>query len=180
MGSGSMAESITRSGVTISALTELTKDILFIAVLRSQVGFTNDRQRKLLDFVNLVASKKKGYDFVAAITFPKRSADYFETQLDFIRENYGKFKSPDEFAEQRFFCSAFVVACLAVAGIIGEEAQVAYQPEHFSPGHLHRDVTFGWLLGFLVLDGGGPVPEDDPVLTEATRWVDIPGPHWWS
>jgi hypothetical protein len=106
------------------------------------------------------------------------SKDHFDNQLDFIRKNYGKVTSHDEFAEQSFFCSAFVVACYTVVGIIGDSAQVAYQPDNFSPGQLHQDPTFGWLLGFLVPEGGS-VPEDDPVLTQATCWRDLMSEWWW-
>ena len=112
-----------------------------IAVLRSQLGFGGERPRKLNEFVAAVLENRKFYNLIAVARFPKRSAEYFANQLECVRENYGKVTSHEEFAEQSFFCTAFVVACYAVVGIIGETAQAAYQPNNFSPGHLGEDPT---------------------------------------
>jgi hypothetical protein len=123
-------------GVTKSALTDSMQGNQCIAVLRSQLGFGGDRRRKLNEFVAAVLGHRKFYNLIAVASFPKRSAEYFANQLEFVRKNYGEVTSHEEFAKQSFFCSAFVVACYALVGIIGETAQVAYQPNNFSPGHL--------------------------------------------
>jgi hypothetical protein len=88
------------------------------------------------------------------LNFIERSGRYFETQLDFIRANYGQVKTAESFSEEPFICSAFIVACFSVVGIIDASAQVAYQPQYFAPGHLYKDPTFGWLLGYLLPKGG--------------------------
>ena len=165
-------------GVTKSALQDSIQGNQCIAVLRSQLGFSGDRPRRLNEFVAAVLEHKKFYDFIAVAGFSKRSAEYFSNQLEFIANNYGKVTSREEFAEQSFFCSAFVVACYAVAGVIGETAQVAYQPNNFSPGRLGADPTFGWLLGYLVPESGA-IPHDDPLLTQATLWRDCQNARWW-
>jgi hypothetical protein len=172
LGDGVVAESNVPHGVGKRALTDSIRHCRCVAVLRSQLGFGGDRPQKLRAFVNDVLAHGKLYNFNDVLKFKNQSAAYFENQLDFIRENYGKVTTHDEFAEQAFFCSAFVVACYTVVGIIRESAQVGYQPIYFSPRHLHQDPTFGWLLGFLVPEGGS-VPEDDPVLTQATCWRDV-------
>lgn len=178
LGDGVVAESNVPRGVGKRKLADSIRGCRCVAVLRSQLGFGGDRPQKLRAFVDDVLAHKKLYNFIDVLKFKSQSATYFDNQLDFIRENYGKVTLHDEFAEQRFFCSAFVVACYTVVGIIGESAQVAYQPNNFSPGHLHQEPTFGWLLGFLVPDGGS-VPEDDPVLIQATCWRDLMSARWW-
>ncbi len=178
LGDGLVAESNFPLGVGERTLTDSIKGCRCVAVLRSQLGFGGDRPQKLRAFVDAVLAHKKLYDFIDVLKFKSQSAAYFTNQLEFIRENYGKVTLHDEFAEQSFFCSAFVVACYAVVGIIGDTAQVAYQPDNFSPGHLHQDPTFGWLLGFLVPEAGS-IPEDDPVLTQATCWRDLMNERWW-
>lgn len=178
LGDGVVAESNVPIGVGERRLADSIHGCRCVAVLRSQLGFGRDRPQKLRAFVDDVLARRKLYNFNDVLKFKSQSAAYFDNQLDFIRENYGKVTPHDEFAEQRFFCSAFVVACYTVVGIIGKSAQVAYQPNNFSPGHLHQDPTFGWLLGFLVPEGGS-VPEDDPVLTQATCWRDVMSARWW-
>jgi hypothetical protein len=143
-----------------------------------QLSFGGDRPQKLNEFVDNVLAKGKSYGWKDALKFKNQSKSYFDNQLDFIRENWGKVTSPDEYAEQSFFCSAFVVACYAVVGAIGPSAQVAYQLDNFSPGHLYNDPTFGWLLGYLVPENGS-VPKDDPVLAQATLWRDLQDCRWW-
>ena len=154
LGDGHIAESGAPCGVTKNTLGDSLLGSQCVAVLRSQLGFGHDRPTKLNEFVAAVLESGKFYNLIAAATFPKRSADYFANELDFVRKNYGKVTSHEEFAEQRFFCSAFVVACYAVVGIIGETAQVAYKPNFFSPGHLYQDCIFGWLLGYLLPEDG--------------------------
>lgn len=174
LGDGVVADANVPFGVGKRALADSIRDCRCVAILRSQLGFGGDRPRKLRAFVDDVLARNRLYNFNDVLKFKSRSAAYFDNQLNFIRENYGKVTAHDELAEQAFFCSAFVVACYTFVGIIGESAQVAYQPNSFSPGHLHQDPTFGWLLGFLVPEGGS-VPEDDPVLTQATCWCDVMG-----
>ena len=178
VGDGIIAESVVPAGVTETPLTHSMDGNLCIAVLRSQYVFSDDRPQKLRKFVDAVLACRKLYNFIDVLKFPSQSGAYFNNQLDFIRDNYGKVTSHNEFAEMSFFCSAFVVACYSVVGIIGDTAQVAYQPENFSPGHLHHDPTFGWLLGFLVPKGGS-VPKNDPVLVHATHWHDLMSERWW-
>ena len=178
IGDGMIAESMPPRGVRS---TEVSKSLgkSYVAVFRSQMGFGNNRVSELRDFVDDVVGKRKFYNAIAAAKVPSRSKAYVENSLEFIRENYGKTTSRDEYSELSFFCSAFVVACLAVVGIIGPSAQVAYEPDNFAPGHLNQDPTFGWLLGFL-LPANSSVPEDDPILTGSTHWGDIDEARWWD
>lgn len=149
-----------------------------VAVLRSQLGFAGNRPRQLNAFVDTVLANGRFYDLIGAGNFGKATKQHGEDQLDFIRRNYGKVTSIDEFANQRFFCSAFVVACYSVVGVIAPSAQVAYVPNMFSPGSLYQDPTFGWFLGYLVPEGGF-VPDDDPVQTQGTLWRDLKDFSWW-
>jgi hypothetical protein len=149
-----------------------------VGVLRSQAGFGFDRQKQLNAFVASVLQRKRFYNLIAAHNFERDSEDYFGNQLKFIQDNYGKVTSHEKFAEQSFFCSALVVACYSAVGIIGSSAHVAYPPNFFSPAGLYRDPTFGWLLGYLLPEGGS-IPENDPLLLETTLWRDLQSLRWW-
>src|SRR5262249_25169759 len=146
-------------GVRKYSLERSMKGSQCVGVLRSQLGFAGNRPDRLNKFVDSVLKGKKFYNLIAAYNLERDSRNYFDNQLEFIRTNYGKVTSHEKFAEKSFFCSGFVVACYSVVGIIGGTAQVAYPPEFFSPAGLYRDPTFGWLLGYLLPEGGS-VPEN--------------------
>jgi hypothetical protein len=148
-----------------------------VGVLRTQLGFGGNRPDRLNDFIGAVIKGKKFYNLVAAHNFERDGKNYFDNQLEFIRTNYGKVSPREKFAAMSFFCSGFVVACYSVVGIIGPTAQVAYPPEFFSPAGLYRDPTFGWLLGYLIPEGGS-IPGNDPLL-EMTLWRDCLAARWW-
>lgn len=175
---GMVAESNFPAGVAKIHLAEFMAGARTVAVLRSQLGFGKDRIEKLSKFVSIVIENAKYYNAVAAARFYWESDKYFASQLEFIEKNYGKANTADEFSQKSFFCSAFVIACYSVVEIIDATAQVAYQPEHFSPGHLYKDPTFGWLAGYLVPEGG-TIPADDPVFHETTHWADAADAKWW-
>lgn len=177
IGNGQIAESVAPNGVRRQGLGPSMQDSQCVGVLRSQANFGGDRPSKLNDFVANVWLQNRFYNLIAALDFKRSSEDYFDNQLEFIRTNYGKVTTDEEFAQQSFFCSAFVVACYTVVGIIGESAQVAYPPQFFSPAGLYQDPTFGWLLGYLIPEGGS-VPADDPLLS-ATLWRDLQDVRWW-
>ena len=182
IGSGTIANSVawpSLIGVRKESLKRSLNGSLCVGVLRSQMGFGRDRENKLVAFVDEVQKNRTLYNLVAVLKFKRSSRDYFENQLSFIRDNYGKIAPHEKFAKMSFFCSAFVVACYCVVGIIDESAQVAYEPKFFSPAGLYRDPTFGWLLGHLVLKGGS-IPDDDPLLVEATQWSKNLSAKWWS
>ncbi|WP_299854669.1 hypothetical protein [uncultured Roseobacter sp.] len=178
LGNDLVAESNFPHGVAKRPVEESIEGSSCVAVLRSQLGFDGDRPRQLNAFVESVLATRRFYDVIGAVNFGKTAKQHREDQLDFIRLNYGKVTSSDEFAKQNFFCSAFVVACYSVAGVIGPSAQVAYVPDMFSPGSLHQDPTFGWVLGYLLPEGGS-VPDDDPVQTQSTLWRDQQDCRWW-
>jgi hypothetical protein len=56
---------------------------------------------------------------------------------------------------EKLFCSAFVVACYSVVGIIGESAQVAYQPHYVGPRAFAWRPLF-W-LGSWILSAQGRI-----------------------
>ncbi|RVH78123.1 hypothetical protein CN203_11550 [Sinorhizobium meliloti] len=177
VGDGEIAESNVRSGVKKNPVEGILDGAEYVAVLRSQCGFGGDRPRLLTEFVDAVVKEARFYDIATAARFVAKSRKYFAAQLQFISDNYGKYSTTEEYARKRFICSAFVVACYTVVGIIDSSAQVAYVPEHFSPGHLSTDSSFGWLLGYLVPEGV-TVPNDDPCRFKGA-WIDI-GTEWWK
>ena len=178
LGDGLVAESNFPHGVAKKPVENSINGSGCVAVLRSQLGFSGDRPRQLNAFVDSVLAEGRFYDLIGAVNFGKATKQHGEDQLDFIRRNYGKVTLSNEFAKQRFFCSAFVVACYSVVEVIGPSAQAAYVPDMFSPGSLHQDPTFGWFLGYIVPEGGF-VPNDDPVQTQVTLWRDLKDCSWW-
>lgn len=55
--------------------------------------------------------------------------------------------------------------------------QVAYPPNVISPGDLHRDPTFGWVLGYIIPNGAN-IPADGPLMFE-TLWKNNQEVRWW-
>lgn len=178
LGEGMIADSNPPKGVAVRRLEDLMGDANCVAVLRTQLGFGSERVKKLNEFVAAVVKEAKLYNVAAVLNFRHDSEEYFSGQLEFIRENYGKADTAENYSKQSFFCSAFVIACFAAVGVIDASAQVGYQPSFFSPGHLYQDPTLGWLAGFLVPEGGA-VGMDDPAFVSTTHWVDAPEMRWW-
>ncbi|TAW73044.1 hypothetical protein ELI16_14405 [Rhizobium ruizarguesonis] len=178
VGNGRIAESNVVGGVKRKPINSILKGSAYVAVLRSQMGFSHDRPKRLSDFVDAVVKKRRFYDFRGAYNFAESSRGYLEVQLEFINENFGKYLAADDLAKKRFICSAFVVACYTAVGLVGDTAQVAYRDEHFSPGHLSTEPTFGWLIGYLVPLRQPLPPAEDPCHGKGV-WNDIGG-QWWS
>lgn len=149
-----------------------------IAVLRHQLGFDGPRPGKLLQFIEALIANGSRYDVRGAIKNPSEHQRFFDQYLGNIEKGYGISQTTDELEKRSYFCSALVVACLHVAGVIGESAQVAYPPDVFSPSDLLSDPTFGWLLGFIHADDY-IVPTDDPAR-KITNWMDVQNASWWS
>jgi hypothetical protein len=178
LGGGMIADSRFPLGVKRRKLSSMMRGAQCVAVLRTQLGFGPRRAFELDAFVTSVVGSRKLYDLLGVRSFEERWAERSHNELDFLRANYGKVTTKEAFAKRSFFCSAFIVACYTVVGLIGASAQAAYPPDYFAPGHLFEDPTFGWLLGYLVPDHGA-VPADDPLLTQATLWRDNLSARWW-
>jgi hypothetical protein len=180
LGDGKIAESLIPDGVAISDVVESLQGSLCVGVVRTQMGFGGARQKKLHEFVKDVIAQGLPFHRSALIHFQQASSSFFDRHLEIIQENFGKSASPEELAARAYFCSGFITACFEAVGIIDESAQAAYPPEFFSPAHLYKDCTFGWVLGYL-MPGGGTVsiPSDDP-LRFATNWGDHLDIKWWS
>ncbi len=144
------------------------------------MGFGEVRRNRLREFVNAVIAQGRRFHVNALIHFQEASRSYFDQEIDAIQKNFGKSSSLEELAARAYFCSGFITACYEAVGIIDESAQAAYPPEFFSPANLYENSTFGWVLGYLMLDGeDGDIPSDDPLLL-ATSWGDHLDIKWWS
>ncbi len=158
-------------------LSNVLKKCEYIGVLRSQVGFLEERKNILTDFIDQLIKNNAKYDLTGAIKFSNDRADHFQNEIERISENYGSVTSKEEFEKRKYFCSALIVASYSVVGIIGESAQVAYPPGIFSPGDLYKDVTFGWFLGYLKKKDV-KIQDDDPLMNH-TLWCDQQELRWW-
>lgn len=180
LGDGKIAEALFPGGVAISNVEESLHGYLWVGVVRTQMGFGEARQKKLYEFVDAVIANGRLFHRSALIHFQEDSRTFFDQQLEIIRENFGKSASLEELAAKAYFCSGFITACYEAVGIIDESAQAAYPPEFFSPAKLYEDSTFGWVLGYVMPNGGpGSIPHDDPLLF-ATSWDDHFDIKWWS
>ena len=103
LGEGLIAGSNLPKGVAKHALKESMKGTRCVAVLRSQLGVSGDRPHQLNKFVEAVINEGNFYNLIAVITSQMRSKKYFDGQLNFIRENYAKVTSKEDFAEMSFF-----------------------------------------------------------------------------
>ena len=176
LGNKQIVES-TSPKVQIRKLSDVDKKNYVIAVLRSQCGFLKKREAALKHFASKLIEHGARYDWPGLLTFKERKDQFLTQLLNNLERNYGTITSEDEFVKRSYLCSALVVACYTVTGIIGDTAQQAYQPNVFSPGDLHRDPTFGWLLGYII-QKGKRVPSNDPLL-ETTLWRDHKEDRWW-
>lgn len=171
LGGGQIAEATVADGVRIASLSEQLYGDYCVGVLRSQMGFGEARIRKLHEFVHALVEAKARYDLPGVMAYPSGSRRYLQDQLEVIERNFGKFTTAEELVKDSFFCSALVVACYYVVGIIDPSAQVAYPHKLISPADLYSDPTFGWLLGYL-LPPGADVPFGDP-LGDITSWTEV-------
>jgi hypothetical protein len=177
LGNNEIAESVSPEGVQVQKLSNAEKEAYIIGVLRSQAGFSERRVAAMRAFVDKLVAQGARYDVRGALSFQERKDEYIEKLLDTLATNYGTTISEGKLAQMAYLCSALVVACYTISGVIGDSAQVVYRPNVFSAADLHRDPTFGWLLGYIAKNGQR-VPLDDPLLT-VTRWQDHPKLQWW-
>ncbi|MDE4063249.1 YiiX/YebB-like N1pC/P60 family cysteine hydrolase [Phaeobacter gallaeciensis] len=178
IGDGLVAESNPLNGVSKCDVQSSIRKSKCVAVLRTQMGFGLDRQTLLKNFVDEVVDKGNLYDF-SVVAFALTKAEHTKNLMSQIKENYGRVTSADDFAQQQYFCSSFVVACYTITNVIDGTAQILYQPNAYSPGDLYRDATFGWLLGYLLPEGGA-ILEDDPIKNHTALWKDNLDCRWWS
>ena len=166
--------------VEIRNLERSEKKDTIIGVFRSQFGFGDDRVERLKEFSAILAGNRLAYDTEGLKAFRKTRAKFDDELYDRLLRDYGKVMTKDELERRPYFCSSLVVAVYIACGIIGATAQLAYQPDAFSPADLHRGTTFGWFLGY-VTDPANIIPEDDPLLI-ATSWRDASDPQdrWWG
>jgi hypothetical protein len=185
IGNGEIAESQLLSGVQVRRLTHPRRGKI-IGVLRSQAVFSERRAAELRKIVEELLRQARQYDLLNALSFAwvrvrgsiTKNEKFVDDLIDHLKENYGKVNSAEQFAQRAYVCSALVVACYTISGIIADDAQVAYPPDVFSPGDLYGDDTFGWFLGYIT-PNAEDIPADDPLMS-CTLWKDLSDMRWWS
>jgi hypothetical protein len=158
-------------------LIETDKRDYIIGVFRSQLGFSEGRVEALQTFADVLIASHTKYDLRGALKQKQTKTQFEEELLGLLTQHYGKVVSKEEFEQRSYFCSALVVACYTVSGVIGDTAQLAYKADAFSPADLHEDPTFGWFLGYITADRN-QIPPDDPLMA-ATLWRDLSDARWW-
>jgi hypothetical protein len=164
--------------VEIRRLSSRDKEGSIIGVFRSQNGFSDERVRALREFAEALVRNDAEYDWPGIRNFRQVRTHLEEELFEILERDYGKVLTKDELERRSYFCSALVVACYIVSGVIGDTAQLAYKADAFSPANLHEDPTFGWFLGYIT-SPDNDIPPDDPLLA-TTLWRDIAEQPWWS
>jgi hypothetical protein len=176
LGDGKIVEAVV-SGIRRRDLSDVLEPPFIVGVLRSQCGFGKQRVTLLQNFISNLEKSSSKYDFFGAVKYASTRSKFQNEMLELLSKRFGEFSSDEELAKQRYFCSALVVACYTVVGIIGKSAQIAYPPNIHAPGDLVNDPTFGWVLGFLVSEDVQFL-DDDPLLSQ-TMWKDQMSIKWW-
>jgi hypothetical protein len=164
--------------VEVRRLSDLDKKENVIGVFRSQMGFLDDRIAELRKFADTLVRNDAEYDWTGIRNFRQVKNQLEQELLEILDRDYGKVLTKDELERRSYFCSALVVACYIVCGVIGDTAQLAYKADAFSPADLHEDPTFGWFLGYIT-SSDNAIPSNDPLLG-TTLWRDVPARRWWA
>ncbi|SEM89280.1 hypothetical protein SAMN04488011_101839 [Palleronia pelagia] len=148
-----------------------------IGVLRSQAVFTPDRKKALQEFAGELLGNNAKYDILGALKYTRLRSRHINSLLDILSERADRENNDFNFDKRKYFCSALVVACYCVVGIIDKTAYPLYPPEIHAPGDLLHDPTFGWVLGYIDVHGIG-LSKDDP-LRYGTLWSEQDS-KWWD
>lgn len=167
LGDGLLAEA-SPPKVCKTPLIKAMADDSHIAVFRSQCGFGPDRATRLNAFIDQLIQQSTWYDLLGLVGFSSRKELHESTQLDRLHEFFENNAPQHTLTNRPFFCSALVVACYCVVGIIDDCAAVIYSPDVYSPGALGTEPTFGHIFGYLA-PAGYEVPADDPFINN-TRY----------
>ena len=135
--------------VEVRRLSDLDKEDNIIGVFRTQMGFLDGRIAELRHFADALVRNDAEYDWTGIRNFRQVKNQLEEELLEILDRDYGKVLTKDELERRSYFCSALVVACYIVCGVIGDTAQLAYKADAFSPAVLHEDPRFGWFLGYI-------------------------------
>ncbi|MDA9420971.1 hypothetical protein XH97_02160 [Bradyrhizobium sp. CCBAU 53380] len=164
--------------IEIRRLSSHDKEDSVIGVFRSQNTFLDDRVRALREFAETLVRNGAEYDWDGVRAFRKVRTQLEEELFEILKRDYGKVLTKSELDQRSYFCSALIVACYIVSGVIGDTAQLAYKADAFSPADLHEDPTFGWFLGYITSQKN-EIPADDPLLN-TTLWRDVEETPWWA
>ena len=176
IGSDEIAE-MTLAGLRVRNISSTLESENQIGVQRSQLVFGHQRINLLRSFVSELLDAEIKYDPWGFLHYASRKFEFTSNELRILQARYGEFSSHDELVNRKYFCSAFIVACFCVVGIISESAQIAYLPDLFSPADLHSDPTFGWVLGYLEIPGR--VIDKSDQLSNSTLWQEAEEVPWW-
>ncbi|WP_174977332.1 hypothetical protein [Pandoraea communis] len=158
------------------SLADAIADDSHVAVFRSQLGFDATRVATLNAFMEDLLMRNTWYDFGSLIGFKKRLEVNAAKQLELLAQHLADNAPSYDYVNRSYFCSALVVACYCVVGIIGTSASTIYEPNLFSPGGLADDPTFGHIVGYLA-DAAYQIPVDDPFL-HRSNFKAVFGTEW--
>lgn len=164
--------------VEIRRLSTSDKEGYIIGVFRSQNTFLDGRVRALREFAETLVRNGTKYDLAGIRAFREVRTQLEEELFGILDRDYGKVLTKEKLEQRSYFCSALVVACYIVSGVIDDTAQLAYKADAFSPADLHEDPTLGWFLGYIT-SPENEIPADDPLLN-TTIWRDIEETPWWA
>ena len=136
LGDGKIAEAYPPK-VRKIALAESMNVAGHIAVFRSQCGFGDDRVARLNSFKDELTKKVTWYDFTVlkkgGKRWQKRWEEHVSGQLEKLAQYFANSAPPNEHVNRTYFCSALVIACYCVVGIIDSSANAWSQALHYTP-----------------------------------------------
>ena len=165
LGDGKIFEAVI-SGIKINRL-EIPRGG-YIGVIRSQMGFGQERQKILQDFVSQLVKNRAQYDLRGVFQFVGVHNQDFQKNINAILAGAADIRGD---ARTRYFCSALVARTWCVVGIADESAWSLFLNNQISPGDISGDVNFGWFFGYLI-SSGTIVPDDDP-MAAGTIWKEV-------
>lgn len=161
----------TTHGVVISSVADLLACFDHIAVFRRpEPEYWNaPRLRALEHFARLLVAKGAAFNLRGLRSFERRRENHQRSMHDNLTNYFeGTFEPESLENKTRYFCSELVADCFRYAGLYTTAAAIIYQSNVIAPVTLGRDVTFGYLFGFLCEDAAQEIPESDDFYREST------------
>lgn len=125
-----------------------------ICVLRQKADLTAGQIETLRHFVENTLSLGVRYDFAFPYTYFRHQLMYGR-KTELMQMAQKDHSVPDR---DRYFCAAFVVACLRAMEIIDRSEHRSYWPGQHAPADFLKDEKFGCVLGQIPGSGGKLAP----------------------
>lgn len=160
LGRGRIADA-GEDGVTTSPLKELIAWSSRIAVLKGWI-WSPTALKQFRKFVRWAVTQQSVFNFEGMRRAIAAREEHLGNIMNLIRDDSVPEPKSRKSTSPTYFCSEFVVACFADAGLIKGKAKVVFKPDTYTPWMLAQDSIFGEFRGYLLKQGRN-VPSEDPL-----------------